>query len=279
MTTEEQREQPVILTIAGFDPSGGAGIIADVKTFVGFDCTPTAAITSLTFQNSEGVFGAIHESAESLRAQILPIVQEFRIAAIKTGMLPKREMVLEVARLIREMNLPAPVVDPVWRSTSGYELIEADVMDVLMVELMPLARVITPNITEAEKLTNLRIEDEAGMRAAASNLREQGARAVLIKGGHLEQRSEVGDQRSALGSSEGSDQAIDVLDDEGNVTVFRGEWIDTPPVRGTGCMLSSAIAACLGKGVKLKDSVGLAKQFVADAIRYSQEMGPESVIL
>ena len=94
MTTEEQRDQPVILTIAGFDPSGGAGIIADVKTFVGFDCTPTAAITSLTFQNSEGVFGAIHESAESLRAQILPIVQEFRIAAIKTGMLPKREMVL-----------------------------------------------------------------------------------------------------------------------------------------------------------------------------------------
>lgn len=273
MTIERRSDQPVVLTIAGFDPSGGAGTIADIKTFVAFDCNPTAAITSLTFQNSEGVFGAIHESAASLRAQILPIVQESRIAAIKTGMLPTREIMLEVARLIREANLPAPVVDPVLRSTSGYELMEADAMEILLAQLMPLARVITPNIPEAEKLTDLRIEDEEGMHAAARRLRELGARAVLIKGGHLRRRSEVGGQRS----EQDSDQAIDVLNDEDNMTVFRGEWIDAPPVRGTGCMLSSAIAACLGKGAKLEDAVGLAKQFVTDAIHNWEKRGPETV--
>lgn len=282
MTIEGQNDQPVVLTIAGFDPSGGAGTIVDVRTFIAFDCNPTAAITSLTFQNSEGVFGAIHESAESLRAQILPIVQEKRIAAIKTGMIPTREIILEVARLIEEANLPAPVVDPVLRSTSGYELMEPDAIEVLLSELMPLARVITPNIPEAEQLAGLPIEDEEGMRAAAQRLRELGARAVLIKGGHLRRRSEVGDQRSVRGNSptfrEGSDQAIDVLDDDGNVTVFRGEWIDAPTVRGTGCMLSSAIAACLGKGAKLEDSVGLAKQFVTDAIRKAKS-GPDPVTL
>jgi hydroxymethylpyrimidine kinase/phosphomethylpyrimidine kinase len=275
MTREGRNNQPVVLTIAGFDPSGGAGTIADVRTLVAFDCNPTAAITSLTFQNSEGVFGAIHESAESLRAQILPIVRENRIAAIKTGMLPTREIILEVAQLIHEANLPAPVVDPVLRSTSGHELMEADAMEVLLSELMPLARVITPNISEAERLTGLRIEDEEGMRAAAQRLRELGARAVLIKGGHLRRRSEVGDQRS----EQGANQAIDVLDDEGNVTVFRGEWIDAPPVRGTGCMLSSAIAACVGKGAKLEESVGLAKQFVTDAIRKASKPGPDPVTL
>jgi len=267
MTIEGQNDQRVVLTIAGFDPSGGAGTIVDVRTFLAFDCNPTAAITSLTFQNSEGVFGAIHESAESLRAQILPIVQEKRIAAIKTGMLPTREIILEVARLIEEANLPAPVVDPVLRSTSGYQLMEPDAIEVMLSELVPLARVITPNISEAEHLTGLTIEDEEGMRAAAQRLRELGARASLIKGGHLEWMSE-----------QDSDQAIDVLDDEGNVTVFRGDWIDAPTVRGTGCMLSSAIAACLGKGAKLEDSVGLAKQFVADAIRKASKSGPDPAL-
>src|SRR6266851_2232118 len=262
MTGDIQNDLPVVLTVAGFDPSGGAGIIADIKTLVSFGCRPVAAITSLTFQNSKGVFGAVHENADSLRAQVLPLVEEFRIAAIKTGMLSTREIVLEVARLIRERNLPSPVVDPILRSTSGYELIQTDAIDVLIDELMPLARVITPNIPEAEKLTDLRIEDEAGMRVAACMLREMGARAVLIKGGHLEQRSEVSDQRLEQGF-----QAIDVLDEEGEVTFFRGEWIDAPPVRGTGCTLSAAIAACLAQGVELTESIKLAKQFVANAIR------------
>ena len=277
MTGDQQNDLPVVLTVAGFDPSGGAGIIADIKTLMSFGCRPVAAISSLTFQNSRGVFGAVHENAKSLRAQILPMVEEFRIAAFKTGMLPTPGIVLEVAHLIRERNLPAPVIDPVLRSSSGYELMETDAIDVLIDKLMPLARLITPNIPEAEKLTDLRIEDEAGMRAAACKLREMGARAVLIKGGHLEERSEVSDQRSEVRSqkTEQGFQAIDVLDDEGQVTVFRGEWIDAAPVRGTGCMLSASIAACLAQNVELTESVKLAKQFVANAIRNASRLAAD----
>src|SRR5437660_12170552 len=122
--TSEHSEHPVVLTIAGFDPSGGAGVIADVRTFVHFGCRPTAAITSLTFQNSQGVFGAIHETAESLRAQILPIVKEFRVDAVKVGMLPTAELVHEVARLLRQEQLPAVEIEPVMKSSSGYRLMD-----------------------------------------------------------------------------------------------------------------------------------------------------------
>jgi hydroxymethylpyrimidine/phosphomethylpyrimidine kinase len=283
MNSEEKVTAPTILTIAGFDPSGGAGIIADLRTFTAFGCAPTAAITSLTFQNSRGIQGARHQTAETVREQVMAITAESLIAAVKTGMLPTPEIVREVARLFREAELPAPVVDPVLRSTSGYELMESDAIAVLLAELIPLARVITPNIPEAETLTGLHIENEEGMREAASRLRETGARAVLVKGGHLRQRSEVRGQRSERGTSptvrEGSVQAIDVLDDGGLVTVFRGEWIDSPPVRGTGCMLSSAIAACLGLGMDLQASVSAAKRFVAEAIRYAPGFGPDPVTL
>ena len=267
---------PVILTIAGFDPSGGAGLIADIRTVVAFGCTPVAAMTSLTMQNSEGVCGAIHQTPEALRAQILPVIREFRVAAVKIGMLPTRESVLEVTRLLQETEMPAPVVDPVLRSTSGYELIEPEAREVLLSELMSLARLITPNIPEAETLTGMRITNESDMREAARKLREIGARAVLIKGGHLKPRSEVRGQRSKV---EPNRQAIDILDDDGLVTVFRGEWIDSPPVRGTGCMFSSAIAACLGLGMDLQNSVSAAKRFVADAIRFAPKLGPDAVTL
>jgi hydroxymethylpyrimidine/phosphomethylpyrimidine kinase len=275
MMAERNRDEPVVLTIAGFDPSGGAGTIADIRTFLHFRCLPTAAITSLTFQNSQGVFGAIHESAGSVRAQILPIIEEHKIAAIKIGMLATAELISEVAALIDEKDLPAPVVDPVMQSSSGHRLIEAGAMETFVRELMPLARLITPNIPEAESLTGLRIEDEQTMHEAAQKLHEMGANAVLIKGGHLrEQRSEVRDQESERGSSptvrEGGDQAVDILDDDGQVTVFRGEWIDAPPVRGTGCMLSSAIAACLAQGMQLQDAIAAAKQFVAAQIQNSK---------
>ena len=268
---------PVILTIAGFDPSGGAGLIADIRTVVAFGCTPVAAMTSLTMQNSEGVFGAIHQTPEALRAQILPVVREFRVAAVKIGMLPTREIVLEVARLLQETKMPAPVVDPVLRSTSGYELIDPEAREVLLSELMSLARLITPNIPEAEILTGTRITNETDMLGAARKLREMGARAVLIKGGHLKQRSAVRGQRSV--EVELNHQAIDILDDDGLVTGFRGEWIDSPPVRGTGCMLSSAIAACLGLGMDLQHSVSAAKRFVADAISFAPKFGPDPVTL
>ncbi len=255
---------PVVLTIAGFDPSGGAGIIADVKTIVQFCCRPVAAITSLTFQNAAGVFGATHETARSLRAQIVPIIAEHEIAAVKIGMIPTAQLVSEVGTLIRDKRLPAPVVDPVLRSSSGYELIEPDALEALRQELLPLALLVTPNIPEAETLTGVAISDEDGMREAARKLREMGARAALIKGGHLEKRSEVRDQ----GSEEKC--AVDILDHEDQVTVFRGQWIEAEPVRGTGCMLSSAIAAGLANGQQLPRAIEKAKQFVAAEIQNSR---------
>jgi hydroxymethylpyrimidine kinase/phosphomethylpyrimidine kinase len=280
--TEIQTYSPTVLTIAGFDPSGGAGIIADIRTFVHFGCRPTAAITSLTFQNSQGVFGAIHETAESLRAQILPIVQEFEIAAVKIGMLPTVELAKEVVRLIREGHLPSPVIDPVRQSTSGSQLMDDDAFEILVTNLLPLARLVTPNIPEAERLAGINIDDENDIRQAAARIRELGARAVLIKGGHLDQESGVGSRESGVGSREsersssptvreGFVQAIDVLDDQGQAEIFRGEWIDGPPVRGTGCMLSSAIAAGLARKMPLSEAVAAAKQFVADQIQISNQ--------
>jgi hydroxymethylpyrimidine kinase/phosphomethylpyrimidine kinase len=220
---------------------------------------------ALTFQNEERVFGAIHQTAESLRAQIEPLVKEFRIAAVKVGMLPTRELVLEVARLVRDTNIPAPILDPVLNSSSGYELMEPAAREAWLADLVPTARLITPNIPEAETLSGLTIANESNMRAAAAKLRETGSRAVLVKGGHLEQRPEIRSQRSEQLGPQG--QAIDVLDDDGTVTVLRGEWIDGPPVRGTGCMLSAAIAAGLARDMNLQESVSAAKRFVAGVIR------------
>lgn len=283
MSGNSNTSGPVVLTIAGFDPSGGAGIIADVRTILHFSCRPVAAITSLTFQNTEGVFGAIHESAESVRAQILPVIEESPVAGVKIGMLPTAEIVLEIARLIHDRKLPSPVIDPVMRSSSGYQLMEQDAAEVLCRELIPLAYLITPNIPEAEALAGVRIEDEQGMRHAAEKLREQGARVVLIKGGHLPgarascppgYSEEAAGRMPALPAD-----AIDILDDEGEVTIFRGEWIDAPPVRGTGCMLSSAIAACLAHGIALNESVRLAKEYVAGAIRHGPNSPADPVML
>ena len=260
MTTREQMK-PVVLTIAGFDPSGGAGIIADIRSIESIGCTAVAAITSVTFQDAEKFFGAKHQSAESVRGQVEAIAGATRIAAVKIGMLPTAEVVREVARLIRERDLPAPVIDPVMESTSGGKLMEDDAFEVFVTELLPLARVVTPNIPEAEKLAGMNIRDEAEMRQATARIRELGVRAALIKGGHLMQEPGARSQEPGR-----NNEAIDLLDDQGQVTVFRSEWIEAPNVRGTGCMLSSAIAAQLANGLDLKDGVTTAKQFVADQI-------------
>jgi hydroxymethylpyrimidine/phosphomethylpyrimidine kinase len=255
MMSDDVNVPPVALTIAGFDPSGGAGVVADIKTFTAFGCFATAAVTSLTFQNTMGVFGAAHLMAETVRAQVLPVVEDFTVACAKTGMLPTREVIEEVARLFREEALPAPVIDPVVRSTSGYDLIDDDALASLVKELIPLARVLTPNIPEAERMTGLSITDEEGMRRAARRLREMGARRVLVKGGHL------------LG------EALDILDDDGRVTVFRAERVETTSTHGTGCTLAAAIAACLGRGMNLEQAVGTAKRFVTDAIKSAPRIG------
>jgi len=246
---------PVVLTIAGFDPSGGAGVVADVKTITAFGCFAAAAVTSLTFQNTEGVYGASHQTADAVRAQVLPVVDDFRVAGAKTGMLPTREIIEEVARLFRETNLPAPVVDPVVRSTSGYDLIDDAALDALKRELLPLARVVTPNIPEAERITGMEIRDGGAMAEAARAIRGMGARAVLVKGGHL------------------SGRALDVLDEEGEVTYFDAERVETTSTHGTGCTLAAAMAACLARGHNVEDSVALAKRFVTEAIRRAPRLG------
>ncbi len=255
MADDEPKSLPVALTVAGLDPSGGAGVIADIKTFTAFDCFATAAITSLTFQNTLGVRGAAHETAATVRAQVLPIIEDFDVASAKTGMLPTVEVIAEVARLFRETNLPAPVVDPVVRSTSGYDLIDDAALDALVNALIPLARVVTPNIPEAERMTGLLITNEQDMREAARLIRERGARAVLVKGGHL------------------AGEAVDVLDDDGRVIIFRGDRIKTQHTHGTGCTLAAAICACLAHKIELGNAVDAAKRFVADAIRHAPQLG------
>lgn len=269
---------PVALTIAGVDPSGGAGVIADVRTFAAFGCFATAVITSLTFQNTTGVFGALNQTAETVRAQAVPIIEDFKVTCAKTGMLPTREVIAEVARLFRESSLPSPVVDPVMRATSGDDLINADAVSCLVTDLFPLALLVTPNIPEAERLTGLFITDESGMRQAAVMIREMGTRAVLVKGGHLARRqTAVGiRQETAVGDehrTETLSEAIDVLDNEGRVTVFRDELIAGGEVHGSGCTLSAAIAACVGRGQDLEEAVQTAKNFVTEAIRRSPRLG------
>ncbi|MDQ3907860.1 MAG: bifunctional hydroxymethylpyrimidine kinase/phosphomethylpyrimidine kinase [Acidobacteriota bacterium] len=257
--TQQQTDAPqVVLTVAGLDPSGGAGIVADVRTFAAFGCFATAAVTSLTFQNTVGVSGASHQSAEVVRAQVLPVVEDFRVAAWKTGMLPTREVIEEVARLARETGLrDAPlVVDPVVRSTSGHDLIDDEALDALRRELLPLARVVTPNAPEAERLSGLTVIDGEGMLRAARMMREMGARAVLVKGGHMKGPS-----------------AVDVLDEGGEITYYTGPRIETTSTHGTGCTMAAAITACLARGLALDDAVGVAKRFVGVGLRRARALG------
>jgi hydroxymethylpyrimidine kinase/phosphomethylpyrimidine kinase len=259
------------LTIAGFDPSGGAGVLADVRTFAAFGLQAGAAITSVTFQNSNDFLGAVHQPPEVVTAQVESLQKGRAIVCAKTGMLPTRSVVLEVARLFRETDLPRPVVDPVIMSSSGHRLMEEDAMRELVNELMPLASLVTPNIPEAETLTGMTITSEADMRRAAVAIRELGARAVLVKGGHLGERKAEGKKQKAEGRQQTAEDAdaVDVLDNEGRVTVFRERRISDAGLHGSGCILSAAIAAGLGKGMTLEDSVGAGKAFILEAIRNS----------
>jgi hydroxymethylpyrimidine kinase/phosphomethylpyrimidine kinase len=277
----------IALTIAGFDPSGGAGVLADMRTFAAFGLEAAAAITSITFQNASKVLGASHQSGDAVRGQVLPLLEESRIVCAKTGMLPTREVVLEVARLFRETDLPRPVVDPVILSSSGQRLMEDDALAALIEELLPLGQLITPNVPEAERLAGITITSEEDMRRAAVLIREKGAGAVLIKGGHLRRQEAEGRRREAresgqwaVGSrqwakseeTDGPDEeAVDVLDNEGRVTVFRERRVSGGELHGSGCILSAAIAAGLGKGMTLEDSVGAAKSFVLEAIRFQRQ--------
>jgi len=256
---------PVCLTIAGLDPSGGAGVVADVKTFRAFDCYPTAAVTSITFQNTTGVLGADHQSATSVRRQLESIVDDLDIAAVKTGMLPTSEIIGSVAAIVDERQLKNLVVDPVIRSTSGYELVDKNALRMLVDMLLPLATLVTPNIPETEALTGIAIETEEDIRDAAVILRGMGVKNVLIKGGHLSSAQWTMDNAQL--------RAVDHLFIRDEHQTFSSEYIETTATHGTGCVLSSAIAANLALGKTLPQAVAAAKEFVTNAIRTAPKLG------
>jgi hydroxymethylpyrimidine/phosphomethylpyrimidine kinase len=292
MKKTNTQKQPVCLTIAGVDPSGGAGVIADIKTFSAFGCFAAAAIASLTFQNTQGVFGVSNQSAETVRAQILPVLDDFEIAALKTGMLPTREIIEEVARIAAENNLKNFVVDPVVRSTSGFDLIDDEALKVLIEKLFPLSAVITPNIPEAERIAQMKIETVEDVRKAAQIMQSFGAKNVLIKGGHMPilgfglriSDLEYNDEAAELPLSEHLEsknpksqipnpQSIDFLFMSGEEFAFSADFIETTATHGTGCTFAAAIAANLANGKSLIESVESAKKFVTQAIRTAPNLG------
>jgi len=251
-----------ILSVAGYDPSGGAGVIADIKTFAAWGCYGVAAISSLTYQNTVEVCGASHQEPEVLLSQLRPLVDDFSIAALKTGMLPTPETITVTAEAIVEFGLPHLVVDPVVRSTSGFDLIDDRALRELIRTLLPLAEIITPNLAEAERLTGLRVSDFAGMREASLRIfdlcqsgRKGPPPAILIKGGHL------------------TSTATDLLFDGHHFHPFEGVRIETRNTHGTGCTLSAAIAARHGQGATLVEAVGDAKSYVTRSIKSAPGLG------
>jgi hydroxymethylpyrimidine/phosphomethylpyrimidine kinase len=265
--TDNKSLPPVCLTIAGLDPSGGAGIIADIKTFSAFGCFAAAAVASVTFQNTQGVFGAVHQTAESVRAQVEPVIDDYEIAALKTGMLPTREIIAEVARLIKDNDLKPLVVDPVVRSTSGFDLIDDAALAAVKEQLFPLAVLITPNIPEAERISGITIRTRSDVAEAADIMRSLGAGNVLIKGGHFI------DVEDPPGRGAGPRVSDFLFIGERDMTVFEADLIDTTSTHGTGCVLAAAITANLALKHDLKTAVKIAKEFVTQAISSAPGLG------
>jgi hydroxymethylpyrimidine/phosphomethylpyrimidine kinase len=245
-----------VMTIAGFDPSAGAGILADIKTISAFGCYGVSAITSLTLQNTQGVFGAYHQTREVVRGQLEPLFDDFDIAAIKTGMLPTREVIEEVADAITSRSIEKIVVDPVVRSTSGYDLIDDKALAALIDLVFPLASIVTPNRAEAERITGLEIKGHAEMEEAARRILSRGPRAVLIKGG------DTRDER-----------ATDLLLDSSGVVAFSSERVSSTSNHGTGCTLSSALACLMAYGHTLHEAIPIAKQYLVEAITTAPGLG------
>ncbi len=266
----------IALSIAGLDPSGGAGIVADLKTFAAFGCYGAAALTSVTFQNTQGVFGAEHQTAESVRRQVAPIFDDFGVDAVKTGMLPTRGIIEEIASMASEFRFENFVVDPVVRSTSGFDLIDDAALGSLIKKLFPLATVITPNAGEAERIAGFPIKTHDDLVRAAKRMHEFGARAVLIKGGHLDFGFGIGDfgfRESTASADVGRRTAVDFLFIDGVEHRFEADFVETTATHGTGCTLAAAIAAGLANGNSLNEAVDAAKRYVNAAIRTAPMIG------
>jgi hydroxymethylpyrimidine/phosphomethylpyrimidine kinase len=256
MTSSTIDKPPIALTIAGSDSGGGAGIQADLKSFHAFGCFGTTAITAITVQNTRGVTGVHAIPMETVRAQIRAVAEDLPPAACKTGMLATAELVRAVARSIREHALPNYVLDPVMVATSGDRLLDEDAVRTIIDELLPLSALVTPNLDEAALLVGFTVEDAGSMRRAAEQLVQMGARAALLKGGHL---------RGA--------ELVDVLWDGREWHEWTRPKLDTRNTHGTGCTLSAAIAAGLAHGRPLRQSVEDALDYVQRAMRAAPGYG------
>lgn len=247
----------IALTIAGSDSGGGAGVQADLKTFFRFGVFGTSVITAITAQNTRGVARWSAVAVDLIRAQIDAVATDLRPAAVKTGMLADAAVVAEVVAAIRDHQLGPLVLDPVMVATSGDSLLEAGAVDMIRCELLPLAAIVTPNLDEAELLLGEPVRDVAAMRRAAGRLvRELGAKAALIKGGHLT-----------------TDRLCDVLFDGAEWRLFEHARIETRSTHGTGCTLSSAIAAHLALGAPLVAAVSASLDYVHRAIAEAPGLG------
>jgi hydroxymethylpyrimidine kinase/phosphomethylpyrimidine kinase len=245
---------PILLTIAGFDPSCGAGTAADLKTFAAHGCYGVAAITSLTVQNTQGVDVVQNTPGATLRAQLDILAKDCEIAAVKIGMLGNRGNAVVVAEFLDTHKFAHVVHDPVMKSSTGTELLDAAGINYIVAEMLKRSSVITPNVPEAEILTGLTIKDAGDMEAAARKIVEMGARAVIVKGGHM-------------------DKAVDILFDGNEIMPLAGDKGKEEFLHGTGCTFASALAAHLSAGRSLFEAAALAKAYVTKAIEKAYPIG------
>ncbi|WP_405998260.1 bifunctional hydroxymethylpyrimidine kinase/phosphomethylpyrimidine kinase [Streptomyces sp. NBC_00829] len=245
---------PRVLTVAGSDSGGGAGIQADLKTMLALGVHGMSVLTAVTAQNSLGVQGAWELPVEAVRAQYRSVVDDIGVQAVKTGMLASAPLVETVAELLAGTQAPV-VVDPVGVSKHGDPLLAASALDSVRTKLLPTATVATPNLDEVAQLTGVVVEDESGLRRAADAILGFGPRWVLIKGGHL-----AGD-------------AVDLLTDGAQEHWLRAPRLDNRHTHGTGCTLASAVASGLAKGMEVPEAVRAAKEYVTGAIAAGFALG------
>ncbi|MFF5755142.1 bifunctional hydroxymethylpyrimidine kinase/phosphomethylpyrimidine kinase [Streptomyces longwoodensis] len=246
--------RPTVLTVAGSDSGGGAGIQADLKTMLALGVHGMSVVTAVTAQNSLGVQGVWELPVEAVRAQYRSVVDDIGVRAVKTGMLSCAPVVEAVAELIAGTDAPA-VVDPVGVSKHGDPLLAASALDAVRTRLLPVATVATPNLDEVAQLTGIRVVSEDGMREAAAAVLAFGPRWALIKGGHL------------------PGEAVDLLTDGTEEHWLRAPRYDNRHTHGTGCTLASAIAAQLAKGRSVPEAVTTAKEYVTGAIAAGFALG------
>ncbi|MER7835167.1 bifunctional hydroxymethylpyrimidine kinase/phosphomethylpyrimidine kinase [Streptomyces sp. NPDC096040] len=245
---------PRVLTVAGSDSGGGAGIQADLKTMLALGTHGMSVITAVTAQNSVGVQGAWELPVAAVRAQYHSVVDDIGVDAVKTGMLASAELVETVAELIAGTDAPV-VVDPVGVSKHGDSLLAASALDSVRTQLLPLATVATPNLDEVAQLTGLHVESETDLRRAAAAVLSYGPKWVLVKGGHL------------------PGEAVDLLTDGTDEFRLRAPRHDNRHTHGTGCTLASAIASQLAKGQSVPEAVAVAKEYVTGAIAAGFALG------